>query len=284
MKISSLLSNIRDAVILALWGTFLLWLSWKGQLSIYLQPSLQPYTTASGVLLLILAFFVFRDAFLRSGEHHVCCHDHSHEHGHDLHPAHEEHHHDCDGASRSAPLFKTILLLLPIAMIMTGQGTAFTITTVVNRGVVDDLRKLPSANVSESANPPQPPAATASSTASGAMPVQIIDMLYAIQMPSYREEFEGKEVEMVGQMVPMTTGNPKGDRFQVIRMFITCCAADAKPVGVTVHSPKQPKVPEMGWVKIIGKPTFPMEGGRHTAVLEASSIEPCEAPSEPFVY
>ncbi|MFZ0434723.1 MAG: TIGR03943 family protein [Chthoniobacterales bacterium] len=263
-----------------LWGIFLLWLSWKGQLSIYLHPSLQPYTTASGGLLLILALFVFRDAFLRSGDHHVCCHDHSHEHGHDHHPVHEEHHHDGENPSAALLLFKTILLLLPLGMIVTGQGTAFTMTTVLNRGVVDDLRKLPSANVSEAPTP----AETAPSFSSGPMPVQIIDMLYAIQMPSYREEFEGKEVELTGQVVPMTTGNPKGDRFQVIRMFITCCAADAKPVGVTVQYPKPLKVPEMSWVKIIGKPTFPMEGGRHTAVLEASAVEPCEAPSEPFVY
>lgn len=116
------------------------------------------------------------------------------------------------------------------------------------------------------------------------MPLQIIDMLYALQMPSYREEFEGKEVEMIGQYLPMTTGNPKGDRFQAIRMFITCCAADAKPVGVTICYPKPLSVPEMEWVKITGKPTFPMEGGRRTAILEAAKVEPCPAPSEPFVY
>lgn len=116
------------------------------------------------------------------------------------------------------------------------------------------------------------------------MPLQIIDMLYAIQMPSYREEFEGKEVEMIGQYVPMATGNPKGDRFQAVRMFITCCAADAKPVGVIVHYPQRLTMPEMGWVKITGKPTFPMEEGRRTAILEATKVEPCPAPSEPFVY
>ena len=109
-------------------------------------------------------------------------------------------------------------------------------------------------------------------------------MLYAIQMPSYREEFEGKEVEMVGQFVPMSTGNPKGDRFQVIRMFITCCAADAKPMGVTVHGDTLPHVAEMQWVRVTGKPTFPMEGGKRTAILEATKVEPCEAPSDPFVY
>jgi uncharacterized membrane protein YcgQ (UPF0703/DUF1980 family) len=151
---------------------------------------------------------------------------------------------------------------------------------VQNRGVVADLAKLPAANAAA----PASVALTSGASSGGAMPLQIIDMLYAIQMPSYREEFEGREVELIGQYVPMTTGNPKGDRFQAIRMFITCCAADAKPVGVTVQYPSALKIPEMGWVKIIGKPTFPMEGGRRTAVLEASTVEPCAAPSEPFVY
>ena len=116
------------------------------------------------------------------------------------------------------------------------------------------------------------------------MPLQVIDMLYAVQMPSYRSEFEGKDVELIGQFVPMTTGNPKGDRFQAIRMFITCCAADAKPVGVTIQYPKPVNISEMGWVKVTGKPTFPMEGGRRTAVIEATKVEECPAPKEPFVY
>jgi uncharacterized repeat protein (TIGR03943 family) len=116
------------------------------------------------------------------------------------------------------------------------------------------------------------------------MPIQVIDLLYAIQMPSYRSEFEGKQVELTGQFVPLTTGNPKGDRFQAIRMFITCCAADAKPVGVTIQYPKPLNLSEMSWVKITGKPTFPMEGGRRTAILEATKVEECPAPAEPFVY
>jgi len=188
-----------------------------------------------------------------------------------------------------------LVLLIPIAVLLSGNADRFTTTTVTNRGVVQDLSKLPSANAS-AAKAASSSTATATSSyqsgfsdqqsqkAGGPMPLQVIDMLYALQMPSYREEFEGKEVEMIAQYVPMTTGNPKGDCFQAVRMFITCCAADAKPVGVTVKSSAIPKVPEMGWIKVTGKPTFPMEGGKRTAILEASKVEPCDAPSEPFVY
>ena len=286
---------------LALWGGFVLWLSFTGQLSTYLHPSLQPYTTAAGVILLVLAAFAARALLVTPRVHHECCHghhdhaDHPHD-GHGGHAGHDAgHQHGEDKSGWLELLFKTLLLLVPLGIILCGQGTKFTMTTVQNRGVVEDLRKLPSANAaaasaaSASSGVPAtaaPPSGAQGAT-SGAMPLQIIDMLYAVQMPSYREEFEGKEVEVIGQYVPLTTGNPKGDRFQAIRMFMTCCAADAKPIGVTIQSPPGVpplKVPEMGWVKIIGKPVFPMEGGRRTAIIEATKVEECAAPSEPFVY
>jgi len=180
---------------------------------------------------------------------------------------------------------KTVILVMPILVLLSGNADRFTTATVANRGVVQDLSKLPSANALAAKSAGNTPVAEASAvTTVGAMPLQVIDMLYALQMPFYREEFEGKDVEMIAQYVPMTTGNPKGDRFQAVRMFITCCAADAKPVGVTVRASAIPKVPEMGWIKITGKPTFPMEGGKRTAILEATRVDPCDAPSEPFVY
>jgi uncharacterized repeat protein (TIGR03943 family) len=305
--LTRILSGVRNALILMLWGTGILWLAGSARLSTYLHPSLQPFTVAAGLLLILLAGFAIMG--LASGERmgegesaqscDSCVCDHEHHAGQDgLHHHHHEgeshsHHHDHHGFL--ALILKTLVLLIPIAVLLSGNADRFTTTTVTNRGVVQDLSRLPSANAS-AAKAASSSTATATSSdqsgssdqqsqkAGGPMPLQVIDMLYALQMPSYREEFEGKEVEMIAQYVPMTTGNPKGDRFQAVRMFITCCAADAKPVGVTVKSSAIPKVPEMGWIKVTGKPTFPMEGGKRTAILEASKIEPCDAPSEPFVY
>lgn len=278
-----ILSEVRNALILLIWGTGILWLSVSGRLPTYLHPSLQSFTVGSGFLLILLSGFAIMRLATMSGESdHSCCCDHD-VRGQDSHHHHEEHHHGEEGA---LGLFsKTAILVMPILVLLSGNADRFTTTTVANRGVVQDLTKLPSANASAAKAAGNTTVSEASSVKpGGAMPLQVIDMLYALQMPSYREEFEGKEVEMIAQYVPMTTGNPKGDRFQAVRMFITCCAADAKPVGVTVRGHAIPKVPEMGWVKITGKPTFPMEGERRAAILEASKVEPCDAPSEPFVY
>lgn len=274
-----LLSAVRNAVVLLLWGAGVLWLVAGGRLSTYLHPSLQTFTMVAGfVLLLLCVSSVMGLAFMHRESVGSCGCDHHH-HG-------EEHLH---GDGTAVFFLKALVLLFPVAVLLSGNADRFTATTVANRGVVQDLTKLPSANAAAVMGIPSSPAPLAnpgvsSGKTSGPMPIQVIDMLYAIQMPSYREEFEGKEVEMVGQFVPMTTGNPKGDRFQVIRMFITCCAADAKPMGVTVHGDTLPHVSEMQWVRVTGKPTFPMEGGKRTAILEATKVEPCEAPSDPFVY
>lgn len=296
------LSTLRDTLLLLLWGGFVLWLTVAGRLANYLHPTLQPYTAGAGVVFLMLAAFGFRSLFTStasSPEGNACCahgHDHAHDHGIFANADFHE-----PGGVGLTMLFKTLLLLLPLGILISGKGTAYSITTVQNRGVVNTLNNIPSAMASapESVGSPSAPSMRSQGSAgepdtnapgstnpsSGApMPLQVIDLLYAVQMPSYRSEFEGKDVELVGQYVPMTTGNPRGDRFQAIRMFITCCAADAKPVGVTIQYPGALQVPEMGWIKVTGKPMFPLEGGRRTAVLEATKVEECPAPNEPFVY
>ena len=279
-SLTRILPAVRNALILLLWGTGILWLAGSGRLSNYLHPSLQPFTVAAGFLLILLfGFAIMGLAMMRRVAAHSCDCDHGHQEDHG------DHGDDPHGEGVAGAFIKALVLVTPILVLLSGNADRFTTTTVANRGVVQDLAKLPSANASAAKASAKTAVPESSSLQEGgSMPLQVIDMLYALQMPSYREEFEGREVEMIAQYVPMTTGNPKGDRFQAVRMFITCCAADAKPVGVTVRGSAIPRVPEMGWIKITGKPTFPMEGGKRTAILEASKVEPCDAPTEPFVY
>jgi len=278
-----ILSEVRNVLILLLWGTGILWLAGSGRLPTYLHPSLQPFTLGAAFLLILLSGFAIMGlASMRGDTGHFCSCDH-HAQDPEPHHHHEGHHRGEEGV---LGLFsKTVILVMPILVLLSGNADRFTATTVSNRGVVQDLSRLPSANASAAkavGNTAVPEASPVKP--GGAMPLQVIDMLYALQMPSYREEFEGKEVEMIAQYVPMTTGNPKGDRFQAVRMFITCCAADAKPLGVTVRADHLPKLSEMQWIRITGKPTFPTEGGKRAALLEATKVETCEAPPDPFVY
>lgn len=116
------------------------------------------------------------------------------------------------------------------------------------------------------------------------MIVQVVDLLYAAQDATLRPDFNGQTIEMIGQLMPDATDNPNGNRFKLVRMFIVCCAADARPVAVLVESPTKPAGAEMSWVKVVGTAEFPTEGGRTIAVVKATKVEPTNPPEETMLY
>lgn len=131
---------------------------------------------------------------------------------------------------------------------------------------------------------PPPPQDYLQRTPDGRIVAEVLDLLYAAQDNALRKDFEGKPVELIGQLMPDTTNNPTGKRFKAVRMFMTCCAADARPVAVLAECEVKPGVPEMSWIKITGTATFPVENGRRIAVLKADKVEKCNPPEETMLY
>ena len=99
-----------------------------------------------------------------------------------------------------------------------------------------------------------------------------------------RKDFEDKPVELIGQLMPDTTNNAGGHRYKAVRMFMTCCAADARPVATLFEIEQKPEFAEMTWIKVIGTATFPIENGRRLAVLKADKVEKCNPPEESMLY
>jgi uncharacterized membrane protein YcgQ (UPF0703/DUF1980 family) len=112
----------------------------------------------------------------------------------------------------------------------------------------------------------------------------VLDLLYAAQDNLLRKDFEGQRVELIGQFMPDSSNNAGANRFKAVRMFMTCCAADARPVATLVEAEKLPTFPEMTWVKITGIPSFPVEKGRRISVLKAEKVEKTEPPAEAMIY
>ena len=121
-------------------------------------------------------------------------------------------------------------------------------------------------------------------TPEGNIVAEVLDLLYAAQDNILRKDFEGKNVELIGQFMPDTSNNAAGNRFKAVRMFMVCCAADSRPVATLVEADKLPDFPEMTWVKITGKPTFPIEKGRRVSVLKAAKVEKTKPPEEAMIY
>ncbi|MEO8204630.1 MAG: hypothetical protein ABI615_00515, partial [Chthoniobacterales bacterium] len=165
----------------------------------------------------------------------------------------------------------------------------------------DDITQLPNAKKSvqpaylepplpgedASAQPQSPPEAADTylkKNSKGQLVLQCIDLLYAADEPSMRKDFSGKEVEMIGQFMPAKVKNPTGKNFNLVRLYVMCCAADARPVSVAVEAPKNESFPDMSWVKVTGKVTFQRQVDRFVALVVADSITPCDAPEDKFLY
>ena len=206
-----------------------------------------------------------------------------------------------------------LILLLPITTAAMFSPDSFSASVVNNRGVITDasgLRTrgtpqpppelpLPTNDAAQPAGASQPPASKAAApsaqqsstppdylqrTPDGTIIVEVLDLLYAAQDNALRKDFEGKAVQLIGQLMPDSTNNPDGKRFKAVRMFMTCCAADARPVATLVEAEKKPPMPEMAWVKITGTATFPIENGRRIAVLKSDKVEATKPPDESMLY
>ena len=255
--------------VLMVWGIVLSYFYFSDRINNYLHPSFHIWTGISGIVFILIAFGL---VFLPGTQGDDCC---DHDHG--------------ASAGMGKQIFGAIVLSVPLVIAATFSPSQFGASLVENRGLANSVADLPGYT-------PQAPAAADAAPASGdqqdftiknekgQIKAESIDLVYAAEDSVMRQDFENKEVEMIGQYLPARTGNAKGDRFNLVRMYVMCCAADARPVAVSVQTEQKDQFPEMGWVKVVGKATFPLEGGRATPVVVAERVEACDPPEETFVY
>ena len=121
-------------------------------------------------------------------------------------------------------------------------------------------------------------------TKEGYIITEVLDLLYSVQDSQLRKDFEGRTVQLIAQIMPDKTSANSTNRFKAVRMFMSCCAADARPVATLVESKTLPEFQEMTWVKVVGTATFPIENGKRTAVIQATSVEETKPPEEAMLF
>ena len=264
---NAILSRFAASGILMVWGIVLTYFYLSGRIASYLHPAFHIYTVVSGGVLLALSLALLLTMPGESSEH---------------------------GLSRVG-IFPLLLLTAPLLAATKISPSNFGATAVLNRGMVHNIADLPGFSPPMDAGLPNADGSVAEGTmmdpslylkknADGYIMAEAVDLLYAAGEPTMREDFENKEVEVNGQFLPALTGNPNGDRFNLTRLFVMCCAADARPVAISVQSNPATDLPKMTWVKVRGKATFPVEGGRHMPVVVADSVTETDAPEESFLY
>lgn len=270
-----------QAGVLCVWSVVLLYFSFSDRVGSYLHPSFHGPLLVTGIILGVLAFIVLvhRDAVW-------CCGD--------------------PGCPEQPPSLLTasgaaLVLVLPLLIGAVASPSQFGATAIRNRGIVSSLDQLPAlGSLGGSAalpgasgaepwanDPAMDSAGYLARTPEGRIRAETIDLLFAAQEPPLQSDFAGKAIEILGQYLPKDAAGTRPDRFHLIRIFILCCAADGRPLGITVELPpgmSLPDLPEMTWVRVRGVARFPVEGGRQIPLVQAESVEEVEPPAETFLY
>ena len=266
------------AGVLAVWGSVLLTIYFTGRICAYLHPNFQPFALVAGCLLVCFAFLVLIAP-----------------------PAANAH-----AGIRSSvwSVITSLILVAPLLLAFANTLDSFGASTVANKVYVQDLAQLPSAQLPAAASPsgtiegalpadsstPQP-ANTAQDdkfllpkNKQGQVRAEVVDFLYAAQLPEIREQIENKPVEVIGQLMPAKTDNPEGNRCMIVRMMMTCCAADAQPIAIPIEPQQKPDLADMTWIKVTGKAVFPVIGGQRKPLIQNAVLEKIEPPAEPYLY
>jgi uncharacterized repeat protein (TIGR03943 family) len=282
-------------ITLLAWSGVLLGFYFSGRIASFLRPSFRINVLLAGLVMLAMAgCFLFLRGVASCCDEERC--------GHPL------------GRRKLGRIVTFLVLILPLGAAAMFSPNNYGAEAILNKGIATDATGLvrtsssrapaPDAQSADPSEPPLPtksgqpdPQAAAAATPAtdaadqylpkskdGNIEVQVIDLLYAAQDTSMRADFNGKTVETIGQLMPDDSHNGTGTRFKLMRMFMYCCAADAKPIATLVDSPDKPPASEMAWVKVVGKVTFPVEGGRTIPVLEATKVEAVNPPEETMLY
>jgi uncharacterized repeat protein (TIGR03943 family) len=256
--------------ILMIWGIVLLSFCVSGRITAYLHPTFHPFALISGVVLVALSAGVL---FF----------------GADTDPV------GCGDGVFPGGWFSLLVLTLPLLAATFISPSRYGASAIENRGIVDEIKDLPAfqkfvepvlpnEDGSVSADAPGDVVPFLKKNDEGYIKAETVDLLYAASQAAMRGDFENKDVELTGQFMPSRTGNPTGNRFRLIRLFVMCCAADAQSVAVMVQPKSPTDFSEMIWVKVRGKATFPLEGGKHVPLITDALVTEIDAPLDAFTY
>jgi len=110
----------------------------------------------------------------------------------------------------------------------------------------------------------------------------VLDWLRSFNMNSDIHSFDGQAANVVGLV--WRDANFAENQFMVARFTISCCVADASPIGLPVVFDDAQSYPTDTWVQVNGNFRVEDFRGSEFPVLYATSIEQIEEPEHPYLY
>jgi uncharacterized repeat protein (TIGR03943 family) len=105
--------------------------------------------------------------------------------------------------------------------------------------------------------------------------------LVAASTQGRAEDLQGRFVTVIGQCD--LAGDAAGDRFQLYRMVVTCCIADATAVSVEIVGKPAAQVRPGNWLQVGGLLRFDNPFDSTLPVIHAKTISPISEPTEPYL-
>lgn len=110
----------------------------------------------------------------------------------------------------------------------------------------------------------------------------VLDWLRVFAQADLPASFDGQEAKVIG-FVYREPDFPE-NHFIVARFTVSCCVADALPIGLPVYWTDQTTLPEGGWVEIRGQFEAGLFRTDKTPILQAQTVAQIEQPEHPYLY
>lgn len=110
----------------------------------------------------------------------------------------------------------------------------------------------------------------------------ILDWIVEFRQTSDPAALAGEEVKLVGFVYRDERFGE--DSFMVSRFVVSCCAADAAPIGLVVHWPDSPTLADDQWVEVVGVLEPGEFEGEQLPLVKAASVTPTDVPNQPYLY
>lgn len=235
------------AIILIAMGLFLYSRILSGKLFFYINERFL-WLTIFAALALILLGVSYRYRSTHCDHDH---HDHDHQHG-------------------QLGWFGILLIASPIILGLVVPPKPLGAAAMTNRDV--SLESLTSAAAPEGSTVLSKPKAERN----------ILDWIIEFRQASDPSTLAGQEVKLVGFVY--RDDRFANETFMVSRFVLSCCAADAAPLGLIVNWSDSPALEDDQWVEVSGVLQPGEFDGEMMPIVDAVSVISTEIPNQPYLY
>jgi uncharacterized repeat protein (TIGR03943 family) len=246
---------VLDILALGTWGILMLKYWLKGQLSLLIHPNYFGLVVAAGITLVILSVLRLVQLINQARQQAA-----------GRVPVFPVGQH----ISLFPPGWSSVLLLVAAILGLVITPQVFASQTAIQRGITDSLTMTRA----------QPQAFRSYSNSEER---SIIDWVRTLSVYPEPDAYQGQSVKVQGFVV--YPPHLPSQYILISRFVITCCAADAYPVGLPVKlSGKREDYPVDSWQEVSGQMITETLDGKRQLVIEASSLKKIPKPANPYSY